>query len=151
MERELLKKDDKVVMHTCMESEGKNYSRIWSCETDEFIKGDGVYKQNLIFLEGFSGYFATEFLQKINIPEDIDLLNLKENNRLLENGSKQLCNEIKLLIKDKDLIISSHVKYADLVDRLLEIIKHDNESKFKGLSEKIKDCSNEFNNKFIYS
>lgn len=60
MERELLKKGDKVIMHTCLESEGKNYGKIWTCTTDEFTKGKGCYKQNLIFLEGFSGYFSTE-------------------------------------------------------------------------------------------
>ena len=31
-----------------------------------------------------------------------EIEDLKENNRLLESGSKQLCDEIKLLIKDSE-------------------------------------------------
>jgi len=66
MERELLKKGNKVVMHTCIEAEKYN-GKIWTCKTDEYIKGEGIYKQNLVFLEGFSGCFSTEYLQKVNI------------------------------------------------------------------------------------
>lgn len=150
MERELFKKGDKVVMHTCIEAEKYN-GKIWTCRTDEFTRGEGVYEESLVFLEGFSGSFAAEYLQKLNITDDkeLEILNLKENNRLLENGSKQLCNEIKLLVKDKDLIISSHIKYVDLVNELLSNIKYDD--KYKKLVEKIKDSSDEFDNKFIYS
>lgn len=71
MKRNLLKQGDKVVMHTCLESEGKNYGKIWTCRSDEFTKGEGVYAENVVFLEGFSGYFTTEYLQKINITDDI--------------------------------------------------------------------------------
>ena len=63
----MLKKGDKVVMHTCLESENPKYAgKIWTCIDDEFkanSSGNGV------FLEGFSGYFYTEYLQKINLDE----------------------------------------------------------------------------------
>ncbi|WP_315674464.1 hypothetical protein [Clostridium sp. 19966] len=73
MERELLRKGDKVVMHTCGESEGENYGKVWTCRTDEFMH-EGKNPYGLVFLEGFSGSFATEFLQKI----DFNSINLKE-------------------------------------------------------------------------
>lgn len=78
MEKELLKQGDNVVMHTCIEAEKYN-GKIWTCKTDEYTKGEGVYKQNLVFLEGFSGCFATEYLQKINLSElaEIDKINVK--------------------------------------------------------------------------
>lgn len=72
MDKELLKQGDKVVMHTCIESEKYN-GRVWTCRTDEYTRGEGVYKQNLVFLEGFSGSFSTEFLQKVNIVADNNL------------------------------------------------------------------------------
>ena len=34
-----------------------------------------------------------------------EILNLKENNKLLEKGSKQLVEEIKILIKDRETLI----------------------------------------------
>lgn len=109
MKGKLLKQGDKVVMHTCLESEGKNYGKVWTCKTDEFTRGKGVYKQDLIFLEGFSGSFSTEFLQKVNITydKDLEIVNLKENNGLLKNGSKQLCEEIKNLVKEKENLINT--------------------------------------------
>ena len=49
-------------------------------------------------------------LKKLKQYEDTELsfeeiLNLRENNRLLEKGSKQLVDEIKLLIKDRETLI----------------------------------------------
>ncbi len=65
-----LKKGDWVVMHTCGEAtDPDNYGKLWRCKTDEYTKGQGVYEQNLVFLEGFSGCFSTEFLQKVNLPD----------------------------------------------------------------------------------
>lgn len=78
MERDLLKKGDKVVMYTCLEAETHN-GRIWTCEGDEFkanSSGNGV------FLEGFSGWFYTEYLQKVNVVgielKNIDLTGISE-------------------------------------------------------------------------
>jgi len=60
------KKGDKVVMHTCFEAtRPKCKGKIWTCKTDSFTdKG----KEDVVYLEGISGYFATEFLQFVCIP-----------------------------------------------------------------------------------
>lgn len=59
-------KGDFVVMHTC--DDAKHYNgQIWKCET-------GVYKlcnQHVVQLEGFSGAFLIEYLQKVNINEAV--------------------------------------------------------------------------------
>lgn len=60
-----LKKGDKVVMHTCMEAEAHD-GTIWTCTTDEF-KHHPKHDYTVIMLDGFSGSFQTEYLQKINI------------------------------------------------------------------------------------
>jgi hypothetical protein len=64
----MLRKGDKVVMHTCGESEHYD-GKIWTCNTDEFIQaeGEGIYEQRLVFLEDFSGSFLTDYLQKVKI------------------------------------------------------------------------------------
>ena len=85
---ELLKKGDKVVMHTCLEAETYN-GKIWTCEGDEFTKGkEKYYQENVVFLEGFSGYFCTKFLQKVNVEgivlKNIDLTGISR----LEQGMK---------------------------------------------------------------
>jgi hypothetical protein len=59
-----LKKGDKVVMHTCMEAP-YHHGRIWTCDTDEFETNGRKY--GLVFLEGFSGSFATEYLQYVDV------------------------------------------------------------------------------------
>lgn len=65
---EQLKKGDKVVMHTCMEAiNPNNYGKLWTCRYNEYETGEGVYKQKLIFLEGFVGSFLTKYLQKVNL------------------------------------------------------------------------------------
>jgi len=63
-----LKKGDNVVMHTCMEAKHYN-GKMWTCRTDQFTQGD-TYKQELVFLKGFSGSFACEFLQIVQLPEE---------------------------------------------------------------------------------
>ncbi|AYB39696.1 hypothetical protein [Brevibacillus laterosporus] len=61
-----LKKGDLVVMHTCIEAQNpNNYGKIWTCKTDAFRSKGHDYCS--IFLEGFSGSFSTEFLQKVNL------------------------------------------------------------------------------------
>jgi phosphoribosyl-ATP pyrophosphohydrolase len=87
----MLKKGDKVVMHTCLEAETYN-GRIWTCEGDEFkanSSGNGV------FLEGFSGYFYTEYLQKVNVTgielKNIDLTGISEEeqwNKIAEENTE---------------------------------------------------------------
>ena len=60
-----LKKGDKVVMHTCYESKIEKYKdKLWTCQTDSFLsKGN----EDVVFLDDFSGYFSTEFLQRVVI------------------------------------------------------------------------------------
>ena len=62
-----LKKGDKVVMHTCMESK-KHDGKIWTCKSDEF-KHHPSHDYTVIMLQEFSGSFATEFLQKVNLDQ----------------------------------------------------------------------------------
>lgn len=61
-----LKKGDTVVMHNC--AEAKFYKdNVWTCETDSFID---TAKEEVVFLEFFSGSFLTRFLKKINSKTD---------------------------------------------------------------------------------
>ncbi len=68
-----LKKGDLVIMHTCGEADlEKNKGRIWVCKTDEYEIGVGRYTKGLVFLEGYSGSFATKFLEKINVEQSVN-------------------------------------------------------------------------------
>lgn len=58
----LFKKGDVVLMHTCHESKIEEYQKPWVCQTDSFLARD---KSEVVFLEGFSGYFIAKFLKKI--------------------------------------------------------------------------------------
>lgn len=60
----MLKQGDIVRIHTCDEAIHYN-GMLWVCRTDEFTRGIGVYKENLVFLEGFSGSFMTKYLQNV--------------------------------------------------------------------------------------
>lgn len=63
LEHELLQPGDCVVMHTCLEA--NHYKdKVWTCESKEFRSASGAY---VVFLEGFRGYFATEYLNKIEL------------------------------------------------------------------------------------
>ena len=62
----MLNKGDKVVMHTCMAASVPKFNgKVWTCETDEFIAEN---EKPAVLLEGFQGPFATEYLQKVSIP-----------------------------------------------------------------------------------
>lgn len=68
-----LKKGDLVIMHTCGEADSEKYKgRIWVCKTDEYVTGEKPYEQQLVFLEGFSGSFATKYLEKINVEQNVN-------------------------------------------------------------------------------
>ncbi|WP_426578902.1 hypothetical protein P5490_019965 (plasmid) [Bacillus altitudinis] len=91
-----LKKGDLVVMHTSLEAE-LNEGRVWKCATDEITRSVSV-----VFLEGFSGHFATEFLQKVDVPvieSEMDLYNeiqrLKQELRFSNKKNEQYLNEWK--------------------------------------------------------
>lgn len=59
---ETFKKGDKVVMHSCAEAFIKEYkNKVWTCLTDSFLAKS---KEEVVFLDGFSGYFSAEFLTK---------------------------------------------------------------------------------------
>lgn len=63
-----LKKGELVVMHTCVEARNPKYEgRIWTCRTDQFTRGQGALAQDSVFLEDFSGSFAPEYLQRVNL------------------------------------------------------------------------------------
>lgn len=52
---------DKVVMHTCLEATHYR-GKVWGCRTDSFIAKCG---DEVVFLEGFSGYFMCSFLRSV--------------------------------------------------------------------------------------
>ena len=55
-------KGNKVLMYDCMEADNpKNSGVIWICKTDSYKDRSN---QDVVFLEGFSGCFATKFLKK---------------------------------------------------------------------------------------
>lgn len=58
-----LEKGELVVMHTCGEAEHYD-GKLWKCKTDEFIPSSG---SPVVFLEGFSGYFLCQYLQRVDV------------------------------------------------------------------------------------
>ncbi|MGN7406431.1 hypothetical protein [Bacillus safensis] len=91
-----LKKGDMVVMHTCVEAV-LNEGRVWKCAGDEFNPSAPA-----VFLEGFSGHFAVEFLQKVDVPiieSEMDLYNeiqrLKQELRFSNKKNEQYLHEWK--------------------------------------------------------
>lgn len=55
-----LKAGDKVKMVNCLEAE-KYQDQVWECRSDTFQTASNDYA---VFLNGFSGYFYQDFLQK---------------------------------------------------------------------------------------
>ncbi|MGM9923063.1 MAG: hypothetical protein ACI35R_02295 [Bacillus sp. (in: firmicutes)] len=65
----MLKKGDKVVMHTCLEANYPPYEgKIWTCRTDE-QKLHPNHNYTVVWLENFSGCFATEYLQIVKLED----------------------------------------------------------------------------------
>lgn len=95
-ETEPLKKGELVVMHTCVEARNPKYEgKIWTCKTDQFTQGEGAYAQDLIFLEGFTGSFASEFLQRVNVEpllaeKDATIASYEHNRKLYQEESAEL-------------------------------------------------------------
>ena len=57
------KKGDKVEMFNCYEATfEKNKDKVWTCQTDSYLDRG---KQEVVFLEGFSGCFSTEYLRSV--------------------------------------------------------------------------------------
>lgn len=105
-----LRKGDKVVMHTCIEAETHD-GKVWTCRSDEF-KHHPNHDYTSIMLEGFSGSFQTEFLQKIDI-ESID----------------KSSDEVVVLSKSEYEILLSHKKRVTSLQEKL----HDEKKKNKKL------------------
>lgn len=58
-----LKKGDKVIMDGCHEASfEENKDKVWICQTDSFMDRA---KQEVVFLEGFSGCFAVQYLKTV--------------------------------------------------------------------------------------
>lgn len=75
---------DLVVMHTCMEADNPaNAGKIWTCKSDEF-KHHPTHDYTVIMLEGFSGSFATKYLQKVDVS-----VYIKERELAYREGYKQ--------------------------------------------------------------
>ncbi|MGM7635654.1 hypothetical protein [Bacillus sp. Hm123] len=72
MNDQVLRKGDQVVMHTCMEHESpENFGKIWTCNSNEF-KLHPNHDYAVVMLEGYSGAFCTEFLQKVNVDKVVN-------------------------------------------------------------------------------
>lgn len=57
------KKGDKVIMKGCYEATLDEYKdKVWTCYTDSYICKS---KEENVFLEGFSGCFSVEFLERL--------------------------------------------------------------------------------------
>ena len=41
--------------------------KIWTCRTDQFKSSSG---SQVVFLEGFSGYFLARYLQRVSLSEN---------------------------------------------------------------------------------
>jgi len=94
IEEKKLKKGDRVVMHTCIESE-EEPGKIWTCKTDQFTRGKGVFAQDSVFLEGYSGSFAPEFLQKVALhSEDERVLAALEESRQEGERLNEICKQL---------------------------------------------------------
>ncbi|MEI3892300.1 MULTISPECIES: hypothetical protein [unclassified Bacillus (in: firmicutes)] len=92
----MLKKGDKVVMHTCDEAKAYN-GKIWTCKSDEFVQAEIPFEQNLVFLEGFSGSFCTQYLQVVKeeisnntLKETLIKLNIKHDLTVYEGEEEKL-------------------------------------------------------------
>lgn len=82
------KKDDKAVMINC--GEGEYYAgKVWTCKGDSFKDNNN---EEVVFLEGFSGYFHCRFLTK---P-------YKDESSVSE--SRDMNNRIKLSIDDVNIV-----------------------------------------------
>lgn len=65
----MLKKGDTVVMHTCGEAEHYD-GQLWVCSSNEFASSSGT---QVVFLEGFSGYFMVNYLQKVKLEQETNI------------------------------------------------------------------------------
>lgn len=112
-----LKKGDKVVMHTCLESKGKNLGKVWTCRTDSFKCEAGI---EVVFLEGFSGFFYTKFLQPVKL-ESFCNERIKSLEASLLDVSTQATKRIGKLEKEKD----AYKKLLSKARKIINVLKGD--------------------------
>lgn len=97
----MLKKGDKVVMHTCGEAEHYK-GKVWTCNSDEFTSSS---KEQVVFLEGFSGYFLVKYLQVVDLKwllkqEDM-LRKIADTWVAIEtNGTSEDANNFYTIVQD---------------------------------------------------
>lgn len=89
----MLKNGDSVVMHTCGEADHYK-GKIWTCRGDEF---KATNSEGVVFLEGFSGYFLAEYLQKVQVVS-------------LQEELKELKNEMEILKEDKSFFVKAYTE-----------------------------------------
>lgn len=117
-----LKQGDKVVMHTCMEHDHPdNFGKIWTCKTDSFRHKGHDYDS--IFLEGFSGSFSTEFLQKVVLPTD-EMERLKARTEESERDSQDWEDEYMSLKRRHEELDREALETHDLLkDSSAEVVR----------------------------
>ncbi|MGG1670011.1 hypothetical protein ACIFOE_05040 [Paenibacillus sp. NRS-1783] len=95
-----LKQGDQVVMHTCSEHDSpENFGKIWTCRSDQFTRGVGVLAQDFVFLEGYRGSFAPEYLQKVDTSILLDQLAEKDASIKRLEGYKVLKGYAEILCR----------------------------------------------------
>ena len=84
--KDKLKEGDKVVMHTCAESDLPKYkNKLLTCTSESFIRNGN----HVVFLKEVSGYFLVDFLQKVDTTytkQDIDNAYYKGYDKGYEDG-----------------------------------------------------------------
>lgn len=63
-----LKEGDNVVMHSCIEATNSKYKgKLIKCTSDSFMERKGYSPEEVVFLDGVSGYFSARFLEKVEL------------------------------------------------------------------------------------
>ncbi|HEY2492709.1 MAG TPA: hypothetical protein VGI33_07355 [Paenibacillus sp.] len=127
IEENKLKKGDRVVMHTCIESE-EEPGKIWTCKTDQFTRGKGVFAQDSVFLEGYSGSFAPEFLQKVVLPSEDErvLAALEESQQQMDAYKEEYFRENAEKVRNKRLLVEAQQTIARQRESLEFLADDDN-------------------------
>lgn len=127
-ETEPLKKGEQVVMHTCIEARNPKYEgKIWTCKTDQFTRGEGVYAQDSVFLEGFTGSFAPEFLQRVNVElllaeKYTTIASYEHNRKLYQEENATLRKALEDVFFECGQI-GLEKTYHDSIEQIIEICK----------------------------
>lgn len=118
----LLKKGDSVVMHTCGEAEHYD-GKLWICTTDE-QKLHEEHNHTVVWLEGFSGCFATKYLQKVNV--DLSMIYLVTNGNFLEGYYKNKEKAKKAVVDNNNAakeMVARGIKQVDTKPCYIEEIQ----------------------------